>query len=409
MGKIQHRASIADTLQDCPWKAEMRTAPEPPIDTDLERFRRFRFDTFRQFSIRLGFCVALIFLLTFIPDWMMQRSKVVIWLPLRIFIGFALISYPIAILWGVSRKMLPWLLYVTVIFSMLIRLASELPKDRNGFDNIWMAFYFFFIAFILGLPLRRRDNVIGIIALVVIPNLLGLFQSELIPSIVRFDLMVLPLAAFLIFVQYHLNKLLETLYTYQNQIRALAHRDSLTGLFNRRHFMEAADLMVKRAKRSHHPISVLILDIDHFKNINDRFGHPVGDLVIKETARALAGAFRETDLVARLGGEEFVAMLADSDRVAGVQAAERVRRALETTEVVVAGFPEPVRFTASLGVTMMKAEGETVDALLERADLGLYVAKRGGRNRVEFQELCESDGSQGAVRTNPEQPIMGNS
>lgn len=367
-------------------KAHMSRFRKPSASVDEEKFRRFRFETFRPFSIRLGFFLVILFFLTFIPDGILDTAKALRWLPLRIFVGITMTAYPISLIWDVNKKILPWLLYGTVLVGMVIRIASELPINSTSVDNIWMAFYFLFASFILGLPLKRRENVLGLLTIVMIPNLFGLFNKNLIHSIMRFDLMVIPLCVFLIYIQHHINRLLKYLYSYQEQIKSMANRDALTGLFNRRHFEEAADLMAKRARRAHLNLCMIMIDIDHFKSINDRFGHPVGDMVIKETAKTLAGAFRETDLVARLGGEEFVALLSEQNPLAGEHAAERARKSIENSEIKLPGLSESIKFTASFGLAVMKSEGETIAELLERTDQGLYAAKRAGRNRVVHQK-----------------------
>lgn len=115
-----------------------------------------------------------------------------------------------------------------------------------------------------------------------------------------------------------------------------------------------------------------------------------GDLVIREVARQLQVTMRETDVVARIGGEEFVVLLPDTNLDAARIAAERARKVLEDSPVVVEGNAVPIRFTASLGIAIVLGDEDTLDALLDRADQGLYAAKRGGRNRVEFLELGNS-------------------
>jgi diguanylate cyclase (GGDEF)-like protein len=158
--------------------------------------------------------------------------------------------------------------------------------------------------------------------------------------------------------------------------------DPLTGLFNRRGFSEAAARMIAREERAGRPVTVLIFDIDHFKSVNDRFGHPAGDEVLKLFALVLTRTLRVTDIIGRIGGEEFVAMLPCTIPEA-VIAAERVREAFETSGIEVDDLP--IVTTVSTGVAGGEP-GTEFEVLLPCADTALYAAKRGGRNRVEVAD-----------------------
>jgi diguanylate cyclase (GGDEF)-like protein len=161
--------------------------------------------------------------------------------------------------------------------------------------------------------------------------------------------------------------------------RAAAAIDPLTGLFNRRGFAEATARVIEREARAGRPVTVMIFDIDHFKSINDRFGHPAGDEILKVFANVVTGALRITDLSGRIGGEEFAALLPCTMDEALI-AAERVREAFAASGIVVGEMP--VETTVSIGVAGGPA-GTELDVLLAAADTALYQAKRGGRNRVQ--------------------------
>ena len=164
--------------------------------------------------------------------------------------------------------------------------------------------------------------------------------------------------------------------------RTAASTDPLTGMFNRRGFSEACSRVIEREARAGRPVTVMIFDIDHFKSINDRFGHPAGDELLKLFSSVVVGNLRISDLSGRIGGEEFAALLPCSlDE--GVLVAERVREAFETSGVVV--DEGPVDTTVSIGVAGGPA-GTELEVLLAAADTALYQAKRGGRNRVEAAE-----------------------
>jgi diguanylate cyclase (GGDEF)-like protein/PAS domain S-box-containing protein len=169
------------------------------------------------------------------------------------------------------------------------------------------------------------------------------------------------------------------------ELRRLATTDVLTGVFNRRHFMEMAGAELDRARRHHRPLVALMLDIDHFKRINDTFGHPVGDLAIKALADTCAQIVRHEDVLGRLGGEEFAIALTETDLDGALLVAERLRQAVAAIRIPVRqgpGVPDMVAFTASIGVAERLEGDASVDAMLSRADMALYAAKRSGRNRV---------------------------
>ncbi len=161
--------------------------------------------------------------------------------------------------------------------------------------------------------------------------------------------------------------------------KTAASIDPLTGMFNRRGFAEATSRMIEREANAGRPVTVMIFDIDHFKSINDRFGHPAGDEVLKLFAAVVANTLRITDLSGRIGGEEFAALLPCSMDEALI-AAERVREAFAASGIAV--DDAPVETTVSIGVAGGPALTE-LDVLLAAADTALYQAKRGGRNRVQ--------------------------
>lgn len=160
-----------------------------------------------------------------------------------------------------------------------------------------------------------------------------------------------------------------------------ARIDALTGLLNRRAFLPALEIEVARAARYRTGLGVLLIDVDHFKAINDRHGHGAGDQVLSGLGRLLASTLRNVDVVARWGGEEFVAMLPSSDVEGARRAAERVRAAAAALSVTTPSG-EALHVTISVGVAVHQS-ADTADGLVDRADRAMYLAKTGGRNRVE--------------------------
>lgn len=163
-------------------------------------------------------------------------------------------------------------------------------------------------------------------------------------------------------------------------LRARALTDGLTGLFTKRHFEEKLSHDVEEAERWGTPISLVLLDIDHFKSVNDTHGHPTGDLVLKRVAQAVKGSIRGSDSAYRFGGEEIAVLLPKTDLAHAHKAAERIRKRLER-ETMRTDTGKPLKVTASLGVAQ-HAAGAPSSAMVSQTDQALYRAKHGGRNRT---------------------------
>ena len=182
-------------------------------------------------------------------------------------------------------------------------------------------------------------------------------------------------------------KLAQTIQELEQSRRYLkeqADTDPLTKLANRRSFFASASTNLAQMQRQSEHFSIIILDIDHFKRINDTYGHQAGDVVLQQLATVLANAIREGDSLARIGGEEFVVASPYTNRLAAIVLSERLRKAVEESEFVYENNRIPV--TISLGVASMNKGGDDVDKLLAVADSRLYLAKQKGRNRI-----CASD------------------
>lgn len=166
----------------------------------------------------------------------------------------------------------------------------------------------------------------------------------------------------------------------------LASRDGLTGLINHRTFQERLRIEKLRADRMRQSLGLLMMDIDHFKSVNDHYGHPVGDKVLRETSKIISREVRsEIDIVARYGGEEFVVLLIDSSEDSLRDTAERIRAAIEARDFDI-GRVDPLKATISIGYYLLSPENRDVKKALELADEALYSAKKGGRNRaVRYQ------------------------
>jgi two-component system cell cycle response regulator len=162
----------------------------------------------------------------------------------------------------------------------------------------------------------------------------------------------------------------------------MAITDQLTGLHNRRYMSRHLDNLLNNAKRNERPLAFVIMDIDHFKQVNDTYGHDMGDEVLKEFAGRIGANVRGIDLACRYGGEEFVVVMPDTDVNFAYTIAERLRQTVEANPVKISRAPGTLNVTVSIGIAKMEGPDDTAEALLHRADQALYRAKRSGRNRV---------------------------
>ncbi len=216
--------------------------------------------------------------------------------------------------------------------------------------------------------------------LLVAINLFGILSAHRVSRLTREeyrDANVLRLA------NEHLSREIEARQRLEAELRELAHRDHLTGISNRRHFFDMAEHSFARARAADIPMSLLIVDIDYFKQINDTYGHMHGDEVLKVLVDVCRSALGEVEMLARLGGEEFVVLLPNSDLAAASELAERLRAHVQNTPVRLRDAT--LYFTISLGVAQWQP-GETLPVLMRRADEALYAAKYNGRNRCELAD-----------------------
>lgn len=181
------------------------------------------------------------------------------------------------------------------------------------------------------------------------------------------------------------------------ELRVRASTDSLTGVMRRRPFDEQVVREIVRARRHKKPLSYAFIDVDHFKSINDAYGHGVGDLVLKKLAEVCTTELRGCDYFGRIGGEEFAVLLPETDLVTGSEVAERLRGAIEKSVIQVSGAT--INITASIGVTEYDGSTDDFETLLKRADSAMYDAKGSGRNRVVCRPPAGNSDSERAARS----------
>ena len=171
------------------------------------------------------------------------------------------------------------------------------------------------------------------------------------------------------------------IYNMKEEFKRLANTDYLTNLYNRRYFMQQGEQEYSRSKRHNKPFSIISVDIDHFKAINDNFGHPAGDHVLKKVSKKLQQSIRSEDVLARMGGEEFTIILPETTQLSAQALAERTRETLQSLFICYQNDIE-INVTISLGVTTLTAQDINFDSVLVRVDEALYKAKENGRNQT---------------------------
>jgi diguanylate cyclase (GGDEF)-like protein len=245
---------------------------------------------------------------------------------------------------------------------------------RNIAENIYFGLYF---GSRYGFLTADLANLMGQPVLVIVPKVLNVVAGSVVLGLLLFRW--LPLAI----------KERGRAEQRASDLETLAAIDFLTGVYNRRHFEGLARVELARCQRYVRPLSVLMIDIDHFKAVNDAYGHAAGDLVLKNVVAICRAEKRDPDLLARVGGEEFAMMLPETTEAAAAQFAERLRREVAGTMPTVYG--EKLGVTISIGVAGATIRTLGVEALLRCADRALYEAKRSGRDRVVVSKLSDAD------------------
>lgn len=188
----------------------------------------------------------------------------------------------------------------------------------------------------------------------------------------------------------HINMEIHLIQTQKEMLEREALTDPLTGVMNRRAYERRILEEWERFKRYGHVFSILVIDVDHFKDINDRYGHIAGDLILKELTKRIKNHLRRSDLIFRYGGEEFVVLLPGTNADGAKEVGEKIRKVIESTKFIYKG--SPIKVTLSVGVSQVKESDESSTAVFDRADAALYRAKNEGRNRVVSSEESRNIG-----------------
>lgn len=268
----------------------------------------------------------------------------------------------------------------------LVALAIVVYLTHHINNPLWVLFVFHIVISVFFLVFEKAlRNTLAIIFLVTLFVLLsdGLLLSQLQLTRLLLSNLTFLLAFFLSYGTarhaFRKEKLFQDLL---EKTRELSVTDGLTGLFNQTHFFHLLTKQITESRSRNRPFSIVIFDVDNFKNYNDRNGHIRGSLALQQLGKIMKSAFRKSDILAKYGGDEFVVILPGTDKVGAYLAAERLRERVEK-EVFSGGELQPQgRVTISLGISSFPEHGDTEDTVLDRADRAMYVSKETGRNRT---------------------------
>jgi diguanylate cyclase (GGDEF)-like protein len=343
-----------------------------------------KFEELRRFTFRAYLALPPLVVGLWAWDWAIDPLHAPRTLILRLGMAACLVPCILALRGAMPLKRFTLLQYACVLATQVFWLAILRRLDGGLVYGIGGYMYYALGMLVIGLPLRFRDNAIGLTAALLVPDLVA--AAGWLPgfSYARYNTLVLPAGGLSLFVLWAFDRLFRRTFNYQRNVERMAGEDALTELANRRQFMKAGEQMFDSVRRYGRYASVLVIDLDHFKAVNDRYGHAAGDAVLRATADLLKRHERGADLPARLGGEEFAILLPETDLEGAVALAERLRAACEALRVTVpGGLWSGLSITMSVGVATCDPEDKTFEDLLRRADATLYRAKHEGRNRVE--------------------------
>jgi len=341
-----------------------------------------RYSQYRRLALNLGLVTALVPLGLWLRDFVSLHD--VAWgaLNARLLMVAGVLTYVVALAFEAPRRLTILAAYFGVLVAVAAASASwgRLPVHDDLAYTDYL--YLFLLAPPLLLPLSIRE-VFGVLVVVcMVPNAQTLLGIEPAFSVPMFNLVMWPASALAVFSLLEYDKVSRRLFLAQRRMRTQALRDPLTGIGNRRDFEDRAQAAFAAARRGVNQLAVLMIDVDSFKAINDRHGHAAGNEVLRALARTMESSLRESDISARLGGEEFGAVLPEQGLEAGAVVAERLRAAFAWLRIDAGSVHGRVEATLCIGVAAYPRDGDSLEALLRCADQRLYAAKQAGRNKV---------------------------
>jgi len=341
-----------------------------------------RYAQYRTFALRLGIATVFVPMGLWLRDDLSYAAGAWDTLGFRLLMSAGVLAYVAALALRAPRRVVLLAAYLGVlaidVAASMVWGAVPIHASVGFADYV----YLFLLAPLLLLPLSLFEVVAVLVTACLVPNLQAAFGMEPHYSLPLFNLVMWPACLLAAFSLYQFDLVFRRLFLIQRQVSEQALMDPLTGLGNRRYFDERGDAVLALARRRGRPFSVLMIDIDHFKRVNDEHGHAVGDEVLRAFGNALKASLRGGDVCGRLGGEEFAVLLPDENGAGGAAAAERLRDRLERLAASSAAARKPIDITVSIGVAAYPEDGDALEPLLRRADKRLFGAKQGGRNRV---------------------------
>jgi len=266
-----------------------------------------------------------------------------------------------------------------IVVSLIVFTSALVFVHEDQFRIIW----FYIVVFVAYTVKGNKSGVITtLVSIAIIVLCFLIFDLGLSQTTLQGSLLGLVISSILASI--HMRKIAEfetALVNKNRELEVLATIDGLTGVMNKRMFNEMMTKYLEAAQRNEKPLVFLYLDLDHFKRINDQHGHQVGDIMLIKFTDVVGKCLRKSDLLGRVGGEEFAVVLYETDLEAAVNVAEKIRAKVQEAGYQYDG--QFVRITTSIGISQIETDADDIEIIQQRADKALYKAKEGGRNRVE--------------------------
>jgi len=348
---------------------------DEPVDLLEEKM-----DRYRTISAIMFFLLALQGTFSWLWDYYIDAAGAQNTIGLRLyFLFFAIVAFSFKYI--KNRKLLELICLISGLLAQFL-FVLIMNHLENGMIYI-LSLFIFFLLFPLFLfqGFSLSANIICTLCFAAFPQIMALVGLAPEFQHPQYIILIWPAAFAMLITHYFSAQNYRLRYESELALKAASFTDHLTGVSNRRHFMPLLKQEIIRGNRYKHPVCLLMLDIDHFKNVNDTHGHLTGDLVIREVADICRQSARQMDVVARIGGEEFAILLIEAELAGALIVAERIRHAVEINLFKSLACVD-LSMTVSIGVAQQQLGNESEEKLIELADKALYQAKEAGRNRV---------------------------